>query len=303
MPEDAHDHHDHHHHRGSSQTRLAATMVLVAVYMVAEFVGGWLTNSLALMADAGHMLSDAAALGLSLFAVWIARRPATARHTYGFYRAEILAALANGATLIGVSLYIFFEAYHRFYQPPEVLGAALSGIAFGGLLVNLISLWILGGHGGENLNVRGAWLHVLTDLLGSVGAIIAGLLVWFFGWRWADPLTSVAIGLLVIYSSWRLLAEAVSVLMEGAPAGIDVDQVLGAIREQPGVAAVHDLHVWSITSGVPALSVHVVITQSDYGAMLTALRKMLHDRFGVHHSTIQLEPENFEERCQEAGCN
>lgn len=287
----SHDHHDCHHHRSGSYGRLAATLGLMFVYMLAEFVGGWWTNSLALLADAGHMLSDVGALALSLFAIWIARRPATPKLTFGFYRAEILAALANGATLIGVSLYIFGEAYHRLWQPPEVAGGAMLGIAFGGLVVNLAGLWLLHSGEDENLNLRGAWLHVLTDALGSVGAMLAGGAVWAFGWNWADPAISVVIGLLVIYSSWHLLAEAVAVLMEGAPRGINVDEVTAAIKEVPRVVAVHHLHVWSITSGMPALSVHVTTDCEDYGSVLTAVRKTLHDRFHIDHTTVQVEPD------------
>ncbi|MGH7458092.1 MAG: cation diffusion facilitator family transporter, partial [Longimicrobiaceae bacterium] len=217
--------HNHGHAHGGSagsrnRERLAITLGLVTFYMVVEVVGGLLTNSLALLADAGHMLSDAGALALSLFAIWIAQKPATSKHTYGYYRTEILAALANGATLVAISIYIFVEAYQRFDDPPEVQGALMMGIAVGGLAINLIGLWILNAGKGESLNVRGAWLHVLSDALGSVGAILAGGLIWAFGWNWADPAASVTIGLLVLYSSWALLKETVAVLMEGTPGHI-----------------------------------------------------------------------------------
>lgn len=289
--------HAHHHHRTDSKRRLMAALVLAGGYMVAEVVGGWLTNSLALLADAGHMLSDVAALGLSLFAIWITERPPTAQRTYGYYRTEILAALANGTALIAVALYIFVEAYHRLRQPPEVQGAAMLGIAVGGLGVNLAGLWILGGGSQESLNVRGAWLHVLTDALGSVGAIAAGVLIWTLGWYWVDPVASALIGALVIYSAWQLMLEAVAVLMESCPRGIDVDEVRAALLEAPGVLGVHDLHVWTITSGLDSLSAHVVIDQHTHSAgLLGQLRTMLHDRFGIDHLTIQLEPEDFEER-------
>jgi cobalt-zinc-cadmium efflux system protein len=258
--------------------------------MVAELVGGWLTNSLALLADAGHMFSDAAALSLSLFAMWIASRPATPKLSFGYYRAEILAALANGAALIGVSLYIFVEAYHRFSEPQEVAGAPMMGVAIGGLVVNLIGLWLLGGASEDNLNVRGAWLHVLTDALGSVGAIIAGGLVWAFGWHWADPATSILIGLLVIYSSWHLLVEAVGVLMEGTPHNIDAEDILAALQELPDVESAHHLHIWSITNNLAALSVHIVTNSTDYGTVLRAVHQLLHDRFHIEHATVQVEP-------------
>ena len=289
--------HDHgHSHGAKNRKRLAIVLVLVAVYMVAEIVGGLLTNSLALIADAGHMLSDAAALALSLFAIWIAQKPATPTHTYGYYRTEILAALVNGATLVAISFYVFYEAYERLGAPPEVQGGLMMGIALGGLAINLIGLWILNAGRDESLNVRGAWLHVLTDALGSVGAIVAGALIWTLGWNWADPAASVLIGILVLYSSWALLKETVAVLMEGAPGNVNVDEVRESIRAVPGVQEVHDLHVWTITSGMVAMSGHVVVDDGHYGqAILQEIRKPLHDRFGIDHCTIQLEHADFEE--------
>lgn len=276
--------------------RLAATLGLVVVYMAAEVVGGLLTNSLALLADAGHMLSDAAALGLSLFALWVARRPPDPRRTYGYYRAEILAALANGATLVAIALFIFVEAYGRLGQPPAVLGLPMMAVAAGGLAVNLVGLWVLGAGRSESLNVRGAWLHVLTDALGSVAALGAGALVWGFGWDWADPVASVLIGLLVVYSSWELLREAVTVLMEGAPGHLDVDEVRDALLGLPGVRGVHDLHVWTITSGLESLSAHVVVGGGQaHEELLRRARAVLHERFEIDHVTLQLEPEGFEE--------
>lgn len=282
--------------RGASRRRLAITLGLVSAYMVAEVIGGLATNSLALLADAGHMLSDAGALALSLFAMWIAERPPTPRHSYGYYRTEILAALVNGATLVAISIFIFVEAWHRFREPPEVQGGLMMGIATGGLLVNLAGLWLLNAGRGESLNVRGAWLHVLTDALGSVGAILGGFLIWAFGWAWADPAVSVLIGLLVIFSSWNLLRETVAVLMESAPAHVDVDRVRDTMAGVPGVTAVHDLHIWSITSGMVALSAHVCVTEGiDRDAALAAIRGRLHDAFGIGHCTIQVEREGYTE--------
>jgi len=291
-------HHDHSHaHRGSAnKRRLAWALALAASYMLAELVGGWIANSLALLADAGHMFLDVGALALSFFAMWMADRPAPAQRTYGYYRAEILAALVNGATLIAVSIYILIEAVQRLREPPEVQGALMTGIAVGGLLVNLAGLWLLHAGRDESLNVRGAWLHVLMDALGSVGAITAGVLVWAFGWNWSDAAASGLIGLLIVYSSWRLLAESVSVLMESAPPTIDVDQVDKAMRETPGVAGMHDLHVWTITSGLDSLSAHVTVADGEpHPAVLKRLQQMLHDRFGIDHITIQLEPIDFGE--------
>ncbi len=279
-----------------NRKRLAITLGLVLLYMGAEVVGGILTNSLALLADAGHMLSDAAALGLALFAIWFARRPATASHTFGYYRTEILAALANGATLVAISIYIFVEAFQRFREPPDVEGGLMMVIAAGGLVINLAGLLILRGGREESLNVRGAWLHVLTDMLGSVQALVAGALIWWFGWNWADPVASVLIGLLVIYSSWELLKESVGVLMQKAPARIDVDELRDAIMEMDGVVGICDMHVWTVTSGLESMSAHVTVEEGRVGRdMLSRVRELVHDRFGIDHVTIQLEPEGFEE--------
>lgn len=293
----SHDGHDHARDaRGAGSRRLTTVLILSSGYMVAEVVGGVLTNSLALLADAGHMLSDVAALGLALFALRVARRVATAGRTYGFHRAEILAALANGATLVAISLYIFVEAYQRFRSPPLVDGAPMLAVAAGGLLVNLTSLWILRHGRGESLNEQGAWLHVLTDALGSVGAMVGGFAVWKLGWYWADPAVSVIIGVLVVVSSWGLLRESVAVLMEGAPGHIDVDTIREAMATAPGVVSVHDLHVWSITSGMVALSAHACVADERSNAeVLTELRTLLHDRFGIDHITIQIEPDGFRE--------
>jgi cobalt-zinc-cadmium efflux system protein len=292
--------HAHAHGAARNRRRLAWTLALAAVYMVAEFVGGFLANSLALLADAGHMLSDVGALALSLFALWMAQKPATPRRTYGYYRTEILAALANAATLIGISLFIFVEAYRRFQQPEAVAGLTVMWIAAGGLAVNLAGLFVLHGGKDESLNIRGAWLHMLTDALGSVGAILGGLAVYAFGWRWADPAVSVAIAVLVLYSSWHLLRESVNVLLEGTPGHIDLEAVRGAMLQVDGVEEVHDLHVWTITSGMEAMSGHVVVgdrvERRQSGEILSDLHCMLHDRFGLHHLTIQIEPRGFQEQ-------
>jgi cobalt-zinc-cadmium efflux system protein len=296
-----HSHGHRHAHGGSAGSRnwrpLSITLALAAAYMVAEVVGGILANSLALLADAGHMLSDVGALALSLFAIWIAQKPATPQHTYGYYRTEILAALANGATLVAISLLIFMEAYDRLADPQPVVGKTVMLIAAGGLLVNLSGLWILHGGKDESLNVRGAWLHLLTDALGSVGAILGGVLIWAYGWYWADPVVSVAIGLLVIYSAWDLVKESVSVLLEGTPAHIDLAAVRAAMLEVEGVEEVHDLHVWTITSGMEAMSGHVVVRHGSRPneEVLTKLHRVLHDRFRLDHLTIQIEPPEFPE--------
>jgi cobalt-zinc-cadmium efflux system protein len=283
--------HGHRQYVEASSRKLLLTLVLTFFYMIAEIVGGLLTNSLALLADAGHMLTDVAALGLSVFAMWIASRPPTTQRTYGYYRAEILAALVNAATLVVISLYIFSEAYRRFSEPPAVLGKWMMLIAAGGLAANLIGLWILNSGKSESLNVRGAWLHVATDALGSFGTIVAGALIYFFGWKLADPIASVLIAVLVLYSSWSLLKEALAVLMESAPAHIDVDKVRASLVGIPGVLSIHDLHIWTITTGIVALSAHVVSEcPGDESALMRTVRESLHRNFGIHHSTIQMEP-------------
>lgn len=295
--------HGHGGHAGARNAgRLKLTLVLAASYMVAEVVGGLLANSLALLADAGHMLSDTGALALSLFAIWMAQRPADARRTYGYYRTEILAALVNAATLIAISVFIFAEAYQRFRAPETVAGMTVMLIAAGGLVVNVVGLLLLHSGKDESLNVRGAWLHLLTDALGSVGAITGGLAIWAFEWHWADPAVSVLIAILVLYSSWHLLRDSVNVLLEGTPAHIDLEAVRAAMQEVEGVEEVHDLHVWTITSGMDAMSGHVVVGARDErprsGDILAELHRMLHERFGLHHLTIQIEPRGFEEtRC------
>ncbi len=281
---------------GSNQARLGVALGLAAAYMIAEVVGGLWTGSLALLADAGHMLSDVVALSLSVLAIRLARRPATAQQTYGHHRTEILAALAHGLLLVGVAVYIVTEAAERIQSPQPILGGPMLVIASGGLAVNLVGLWVLSEGRHHSLNVRGAWLHVLSDALGSIGAITAGALVWRFGWYWADPVASALIALLVVYSAWALLREAAAVLMEWAPGHVDVQQVEGCIAALPGVLAVHDLHVWTISNGMVALSGHVVAQNpTGHGKLLQEISDLLHRRFEISHATIQIELEDFDE--------
>lgn len=284
--------HAHHHGSGNAGSRraLSITLALVSVYMVAELIGGWLSNSLALLADAGHMFSDAAALALALFAIRIAQRPATLERTFGFYRAEILAALVNGTGLIVVAILILVESWKRLQNPPQVEAPLMITIAVGGLMVNLLGLWVLSSGKSSSLNMRGAWLHVLFDALGSGQAILAGLLILYFDWSWVDPIASALIALLVAYSAWSLLRDSVAVLMEGSPAHIDVGEVRAALREHPQVIDVHDLHIWTITSGLESLSAHVVVEPGPPTDLLPSLQTTLHERFGIKHVTIQLEP-------------
>jgi len=271
-------------------------LALTAIYMVAEILGGWWTGSLALLADAGHMLTDVAALVLALIAVWFGSRPATSSKTFGYYRLEIIAALINGVALVVISLLIFYGAYERWLSPPVVRSGPMIILATGGLVVNLVCAWILHGRNEVDLNLQSVWLHVVGDALGSVAAILAGALMALFGWYQADPLFGVVISLLIVWGSVRLIREATNVLLEGTPAHINLAAVEDAILNTVGVNDVHDLHVWTITSGREALSAHVIhahsVSQPD---LLKELRVKLQDRFGVDHLTIQMETPDFED--------
>ena len=291
--------HNHLHQHGKladGRRRLALVLSLTAAYMIAEAVGGWWTGSLALLADAGHMLTDVAALALALVAAWFGARPANSRKTFGYYRLEIIAALVNGVTLIVISLLILYEAYGRWAAPPPVRSGAMMLIATGGLLVNLVCAWILSGRDEVDLNIRGAWLHVMSDALGSVGAIVAGALMALYGWYVADPLFSALIAVLIVWSSWALIRESTNVLLEGTPAHINLAAVEAMILETDGVAEVHDLHVWTITSGREALSAHVIHAKTcPAPELLRELRVKLQERFGLDHLTIQMETPEFED--------
>lgn len=258
--------------------------------MLAEAVGGWLTNSLALIADAGHMLTDVAALSLTLAAIWFGSRPATARKTFGYYRLEILAAFVNGIALVLLSIWVIYEAALRWNAPPEINGLRLTVIAVGGLIVNIIAAKLLHSDHKHDLNIRGAFLHVMGDLLGSVAAIVAGILIVTLGWVRADPVVSILISAIIIYSAWRLIVESVNVLLEGTPAHINISSVEGTILETDGVEGVHDLHVWTISSGIDALSAHISHHDSvKHSDLLVEVRERLHERFGIDHLTIQME--------------
>jgi cobalt-zinc-cadmium efflux system protein len=284
----------HHHAHGLDRTRgrraLTAVLALTATYTVVEFVGGLATDSLALLADAGHMLGDTATVTLALFASWLAARPATAQRSFGYRRAEILAALANGAALVAVAIWVFVEAVDRLSHPPKILAGWVLVVAGIGLLVNLLAAGILARAAGESLNVRAAYRHVLADIAASAGVIAAALVVLATGWRYADPLVGMAIGLLVLASSWTILRDSVSILLESTPAGIDARDVGLRMAEVEGVAEVHDLHIWTITSGFPALSAHVLVRSGDdCHARRRELEAILADEFGLHHTTLQVE--------------
>ena len=286
--------HDHSHDASSRTNRetrpITLTLGLVVAYMGLEVAGGLLSGSLALLADAGHMLSDAGALALTLFAMQVARRRPTPQRTYGYYRAEILAALANGAMLVAIALFILVEAYGRLRNPPDVKGPLMLAVASGGLVVNAAGLWLLHGGREANLNVHGAWLHVLSDALGSIQAIVAGALIWAWSWNWVDPVASALIGLLIVYSSWTLIRQSVDVLMEGTPGHIKIDDVHAALLEVQGVSSVHDLHVWTITSGFVTLSVHLTYADAaNHDGVLRSAQEVLARRFHIRHTTIQLD--------------
>jgi cobalt-zinc-cadmium efflux system protein len=288
--------HDHNHGHNQNKKALLISFLFIFTFMIVEVIGGIVTNSLALLSDAGHMLSDAAALGLSLAAFYIGEKASDKGKTYGYKRFEILAAFINGITLILVSLYIFWEAYHRFIDTPMV-SPGMMVIAFIGLVVNIIVAWILmRGDTEHNLNVRSAFLHVLGDMLGSVGAIAAGLLIYFFNWNLADPIASVMVAILIVISGWRVTKDSIHILMEGSPKGIDTEEVKNSLSAIPGVIEVHDFHVWCITSGFTALSCHVVVeNEVNRDTILLRLSACLEQEFGIHHSTIQVEGKSVTE--------
>ncbi|MGH7483581.1 MAG: cation diffusion facilitator family transporter [Longimicrobiales bacterium] len=283
--------HAHDHHRGVGVRGLRIVLALTAAFAIAEFVGGLVANSLALIADAGHMLTDVGAIALSLFSLWFARRPATDARTFGYLRLEILAALVNGATLIVISVFIFVEAWSRFATPAPVDAPLMLAVATGGLLVNIVAAVLLHRSAGHSLNVRGAYLHVIGDLLGSLGAIGAALVIMATGWTVADPFISVLVGILILVSSWKLVRESVDVLLESVPGHIDLTEVRRALDEIPGVDDIHDLHVWTLTSGFLAMSGHAVVRDQDHQPALDEIYHRMRERFGIRHVTFQLERE------------
>ena len=286
----SHGHHQH-SHTSNNKTVLKWSFLIIATYMVVEVIGGIFTNSLALLSDAGHMLSDAAALGLSFLALTFGGKGATLSKTFGYKRFEILAAFINGLTLILISLYIFWEAYQRILNPPEVVSMGMLVVSSMGLLVNIVVAFILmKGDKDENLNVRSAFLHVLGDMLGSVGAIVAALLIMFFGWNLADPIASIVVAVLIIISGWRVTKDAFHILMEGVPTNINIEKVKDTLLSFEEVKDVHDLHIWSITSDYPTLSCHFVVEAGvNHQDLLSKAKEILHDQFHLHHTTIQID--------------
>ncbi len=287
----------HHSHPGMTESRLQnrkslmIALIITTTFMVAEVIGGILSNSLALLSDALHMLSDAVSLALSLFAMWVAVKPPTRHKTFGYFRFEILAAFFNGVTLVIISLYIYVEAYQRLIEPPEVSSITMIVIATIGLLANLASAAVLmRGETKDNLNIRSAFLHVLGDILGSIGAIVAGILILTLGWRIADPVISAVIATLVLISGIRVTRDSLHVLMEGTPKGIGVERLVKRLKEIPGIEDVHELHIWTITSGFHSLSCHLVIPHhEDDQEILKKAKEIIQEECGIEHSTIQIE--------------
>jgi cobalt-zinc-cadmium efflux system protein len=286
------DHHHHHHHRTADARRMWMVLLLNLAMLVAGIVGGLVFDSLALLADAGHVLTDVGAIALALFAAWMASRPSGPQQTFGYRRTEIFAALINGMTLVAVSVFIFIEAIIRLSDPPDVAGGGVLIIGAFGLFGNAVGTWILMRGDRTNVNLEGVLRHSAADALGSLGVIVAGAIVLATGWNQADPLISIAIAVLILLGSWRLLREPFNVLMESAPEGIDVQDVGTAMCSVPGVREVHDLHVWTVTSGFPALSAHIRSEPSEPAdEVRERIEAVLHERFGLDHTTLQVVPE------------
>ena len=302
-------HHEHAHGHGIGVKRegnasaLRWAFGITTVILVAEAVGGWLTNSLALLSDAGHMLSDAASLGLSLLAIHFAKKPASASKSYGYRRLEILAALANGVALFVIAVAISWEAAHRLFAPPPVASLPMMGIAGIGLAANLASAWVLLHQGDvkDNLNLRSAYLHVLGDALGSVGALLAGALMYFYGWYIADPIVSVVVALLILRGAWGVVSQSLHILMEGTPAGSNIEAMIASLETIPGVCNVHDVHVWTVTSGYDVFSCHLVVSKgTNITKVVAAGAELLERQFGIRHTTIQVLEDDAD--CRELNC-
>ena len=285
-----------------NERALWAALLLTTTFLVAEVVAGVVFNSLALIADAAHMFTDAAALAIALAAIRVGRRPADAKRSYGYHRFEILAAAFNALLLFGVAFYILFEAWQRFRSPANVQSLPMLAVAVLGLAINLASMRLLRAGSTDSLNMKGAYLEVWSDMLGSLGVIVAAIVIWVTGWSWVDAATAAAIGLWVLPRTWLLLKESLNILLEGTPQGIDLDEVDRAMRAVEGVESVHDLHVWALTSGKNSLTAHVVHAErAEAGVLIGRLQRVLADRFDVHHTTLQVERPACEHA--EDGCN
>ncbi len=278
--------------RSTQQTNLRRVLLITGLFMLVEVVGGLITGSLALLADAGHMLTDVAALGLSAFAMWMAARPSTPEKSYGYHRAEILAAVTNAVVLSLLAVWILYEAYRRVFEPPQVLGVPMLLIGLVGLAVNVASMKLLADESASSLNIRSAYVEVLSDAISSVGVILGGVTIWLTGWFLIDPFLSAGISVFIVWRTWALLTQAVHVLMEGVPTRLDAKEVGQAMAGVSGVKGIHDLHIWTITSGLDALSAHVVVpVGEDRDAVLDRLQQLLRDRYRIDHATLQVVEE------------
>lgn len=293
--EDHHHHHDEANHLGTTDSsRLKMVLIIVVTIMVAEVIGGILSNSLALLGDAGHMLVDALALGLAMFAITIARRPATLTRTFGYHRVEIMAALANGVTLVVLALWIFYEAYQRFLDPPIIHTPLMLVIATIGLIANLTGVLLLRTASHEQLNIKVAFWHILGDTISSVGVIIAGIIISLKGWYIADPIIAIFIGGIILWGAVKIVRESADILLEAVPKDIQIDEVIGKIKSIPGVEDIHDIHIWTITSQIHALSAHLLIEDqrvSQSSEIMAAVNQYLDQHFNITHTTLQLECE------------
>jgi cobalt-zinc-cadmium efflux system protein len=284
-----------HNHDVTNSRPLQITLGLVLVIMVAEIFGGIFSNSLALLSDAGHMLTDALALGLSMFAMRLAKRPATATRTYGYHRAEIMAALANGTVLVLVSVIIFYEAAQRFMAEPAVKGPLMLVIAIVGLAANLAGIFLLRSGSKKSINIKAAFWHIIGDTLSSVGVIIAAIIIQLTGWNIADPILAVVIGIIILWGAVRIVKESVDILLESVPPHVEMASVIAAVKKVPGVEDMHEIHIWTITSGIYALSAHLSITDrmvSQACDILTSVNGVLERDFSITHTTLQLECES-----------
>lgn len=298
---DNHKHsHDHFEVRQQSRSKLTIVLALTTGFMFVEAAAGWYTGSLALIADAGHMLGDVAALALALFAVWLSSKPAGRSRTYGFHRSEILAALANSVLLVVISIAIFCEAIHRLSQPPEIHSVPMLVVAVLGLIVNLISMKLLGAHSHGSLNAKAAYLEVFADMLASCAVIVAGLVIMFTGWYLADPILSAILSIFIVSRTWGLLKESVEILMESAPREFDLEALTKAFLAVGGVVQVHDLHVWTITSGLLAMSCHLTIEpRADSQTVLNQVNALMEKDFKISHTTIQIELADSDRKCND----
>ncbi|MBA8825172.1 cobalt-zinc-cadmium efflux system protein [Saccharopolyspora lacisalsi] len=284
---------------GKYVRRLAYSFAILLAFFVLEAVVGFLTSSLALLSDAGHMLTDVLGVGMALAAITAARRSTRAKRTFGLYRIEVLAALANAVLLFGVAGYILYEAVGRFLRPTEVAGLPMMLTAAAGLVANLVVFAMLRAGSSESLNVRGAYLEVLADTVGSLGVLVGGALTWAFGWYLADPIVACAVGLFVLPRTYKLARQALRILVQEAPEGVDVHELHGELSSLSAVTEVHDLHVWTLTSGMEVASAHLAAQpDADHGDVLVAAQQLLSERYSIDHATLQVEPADCASRCQ-----